>query len=240
MFSSFNQRSDAVEIIDDFSMSGQEVIDCFKTIERVNKWLGGNKILVKGVATVLQQMKKSAQVLRITDLGSGSGDGLIALAKWVRKEHKKVQIEGWEANEFILAYAEEQAQGFPEISYRNGDILADSSSFEGTDVITLNLCLHHFEDHEIEKLINKCINDGARAILVNDLHRHWLAYFLFTIFCRLTFANRVARIDGLISIQKGFTRKELMHLAQLKGVSSYQLKWKWAFRYQLILWINKN
>ena len=103
--------------------------------------------------------------------------------------------------------------------------------------MSFNLCLHHFEETEIKTLLQKCQQEKVKAILINDLHRHWLAYYLFAL---LTWAIRMPftpRQDGLLSIRKGFKKTELHQLAS-QFTDDYVLKWKWAFRYQLILYLN--
>jgi hypothetical protein len=41
--------------------------------------------------------------------------------------------------------------------------------------------------------------------------------------------------DSKLSVLRGFTREELEQLLSKAGITNYQLKWKWAFRWQLIL-----
>ena len=42
-------RTDAVEIMDDFSMSGELLIDTLNKLDNINKWLGGNAITLNGI-----------------------------------------------------------------------------------------------------------------------------------------------------------------------------------------------
>jgi hypothetical protein len=95
--------------------------------------------------------------------------------------------------------------------------------------------LHHFNDEELEVLLSAVLPKVSIGILVNDLHRHPLAYYLFRLLC-LTISNRMVREDGLTSILKGFKRQELEKISAQIG-AKYQIKWKWAFRYQ---WIIQN
>ncbi len=235
IFQKFHHRSSEKEIIDDFSMTGEEVLRTFKTIERVNAVLGGNRILVDGVKQIIRRLPESKDPIRIYDLGCGSGDGLRAIARWGRKDGVRLELTGIDANAFIVNHAKEQARNFPEIRFLQRDIFDADFTLAGADIITFNLCLHHFTEEENMFLLNKCGAEGVRAVLVNDLHRHWLAYYAFGVFCRLTGANTVARKDGLLSILKGFKKQELQELGQKSGIPSPLVRWRWAFRYEMAL-----
>ncbi len=235
IFQKFNHRSAEKEIIDDFSLTGEDIIRTFKTIERVNSLLGGNRILVDGVKQILPQLPESKKPIHLYDLGCGSGDGLRAIARWARRNGTSLKLTGIDANPFIVNYAKEQASAFPEIRFLQTDIFDEDFALQDADIITFNLCLHHFSEEENTILLNKCKTEGVRAVLVNDLHRHWLAYYAFGAFCRLTGAGDIARKDGLLSILKGFKKKELEDLGQKSGISDPVIRWRWAFRYEMAL-----
>ena len=235
IFQQFQHRSTEEEIIDDFSMAGDEVIKTFKTIERVNTLLGGNQVLVSGVAQIIQQLSSTKETLHLFDLGCGSGDGLRAIARWARKKNITLQLTGIDANGFIVDYARSQAKDYPEIRFLQQDVFDTQCSLKEADLVTFNLCLHHFTEKEQLDLLSKCRAEKVKGILINDLHRHWLAYYSFGVFCRLTGANRIAREDGLLSIKKGFKKEELALMAKKAGFQSHTVSWKWAFRYELSL-----
>ena len=71
------------------------------------------------------------------------------------------------------------------------------------------------------------------GIVVNDLHRHPMAYYLFKLVC-VTIKNTMIIEDGLTSILRGFKRDELENFSKKLQVTP-QIKWKWAFRYQWII-----
>lgn len=235
IFTQFKYRSEEEEIIDDFSMAGDEVIKTFKTIERVNTLLGGNQVLVSGVRQLIKKLSTDEKTIHLYDLGCGSGDGLRAIARWARKKKIPIQLTGIDANGFIVEYARERAKDFPEIQFVQQDIFDASCSLKNADLATFNLCLHHFTEAEQADLIKKCQEDGVKAILINDLHRHWLAYYAFWGFSLLTGANKIAREDGLLSIKKGFKKKELSRLGKSVGFQDASVRWRWAFRYEMAL-----
>lgn len=230
----FEQRSREPEIMDDFSLARAEIAGALRSIERVNTWLGGRRVLLDGFARALADPLLSSlrRPLVVHDLGCGGGDGLRSLADWARRAGRALQLTGVDASPAVLEFARERSRGYAEIDFRQADFLGSGYEPEGVDVVTFNLCLHHFSDAQIEALLKKCRSAGVRAVLVNDLQRHWLPYGLFYVLCRVGCVPRIARSDGLLSVAKGFRREELRRLARAAQASSEVLRWRWAFRYQ--------
>jgi hypothetical protein len=73
------------------------------------------------------------------------------------------------------------------------------------------------------------------GIVVNDLHRHWLAYHAIKILTRLFSKSAMVKYDAPLSVLRGFTRGELADILKKAGIVQYTLKWKWAFRWQIII-----
>jgi len=97
----------------------------------------------------------------------------------------------------------------------------------------LGIIIHHFEHDKVDQIIKQWSDRASIGVVVNDLHRHSLAYYLFY-FITLFFGNEMVRNDGLLSILKGFTRKDLeQHASRLPYKST--IMWKWAFRYEWII-----
>ena len=95
------------------------------------------------------------------------------------------------------------------------------------------LFLHHFKEGELVRLLSQVRKKTSIGIVVNDLHRHPLAYYLFKLLS-LTIKNEMVKQDGLTSILRGFKKEELEEISkQLKANST--IHWKWAFRYQWII-----
>ena len=55
-----------------------------------------------------------------------------------------------------------------------------------------------------------------------------------------TMKTRIAREDGLVSIKSGFTRKELESFANGFPQMRSKIRWRWAFRYEWMLWHPKE
>ena len=93
--------------------------------------------------------------------------------------------------------------------------------------------LHHFKEKELISFLKPVVKKAKQGIVVNDLHRHKLAYYLFRLLC-ITIKNKTIIEDGLTSVLRGFKRQELVDISNQLDIN-YQIRWKWAFRFQWIL-----
>ncbi|MGA9270530.1 MAG: methyltransferase domain-containing protein [Lutimonas sp.] len=226
------ERSDQFEIMDDMTMSGPELKRTLDLLASINLWLGGNALTLDGIEKMLKPLP-NRKTIRIVDLGCGNGDMLRKLHDFGKKKGYDFQLLGIDANPASVAYATELSKGMDNVSFSTVNIFSKEFNEMEYDIAIATLFMHHFTDEEITELISGIKKKSRIGVLVNDLHRSVLAYSLFWIIS-LFFGNRVARIDGLISIRKAFRRKDLeKYASEVKGKSS--IKWRWAFRYQWII-----
>lgn len=226
------QRSDATEIMDDFSISGKILRSTLDTLAHINKWLGGNKVTLNGLKKVIKNHPKN-EPITIIDLGCGGGDILRKVSKYGKKEGYTFKLVGVDANKDAVDYARELSKDYPEISFVACDIFSDAFESLQYDVVLTTLFLHHFKEDQIISMLSSLINKAKSGIVVNDLHRHPMAYYLFKLVC-ITIKNKMIIEDGLTSILRGFKRDELENFSKKLQVTP-QIKWKWAFRYQWII-----
>lgn len=228
-------RSKDIEIMDDLDMSGELLINSLDQLANINKWLGGNKITLDGIKTLLKTQPKD-KTFRIVDLGCGHGDILRKVAIYGRKNGYKFKMLGIDANQAAIDYANQLSVDFPELSFRKEDVLSKEFENEKYDIALCTLFLHHFVDEIALGFIKTMTKNATIGVVVNDLHRHKLAYYLFKLLT-LNNKNQMIVSDGLMSILKSFNRKELEQFSEKISYTS-TITWRWAFRFQWI--INKQ
>lgn len=230
-----SHRSDAPELMDDFLMEGDILTDALDKIASINRLLGGNKVTLQGVKWLLKSKPVYRSEISILDVGCGNGDMLRTLAKYAKRKRLKIKLVGIDANYFSIKHAEQLSTKYPNINYVCADIFEEIKQERLYDVILCTLTLHHFKDDEIITLMNGLEEQSALGIVVNDLHRNALAYYLFVCICFVFRLNHMSRNDGLVSILRGFKKQELHDFSKQLNFKNYILKWKWAFRYQWII-----
>ncbi len=227
-------RTDDTEFMDDFSMDGKKLTAALDKIAQINQWLGGNKLTLKGVKTLIKDLPQS-QEISIIDLGCGNGDMLRTLADYADTNNLKFRLIGVDANPFTIEYAKESSIQYPNISYLSADFFDKKFENFKYDIALCTLTLHHFKEEDVIRLL-KIVKEQSRiGIVVNDLQRNVLAYRLFQVLCFIFRLNEVSKNDGLVSILRGFKKDELIAYSKKLQLNNYTIQWKWAFRYQWII-----
>ena len=229
----FKSRSDQKELLDDYPGTIYELAAVLKDIDRVNRLLRGNAITINAVFRLIQEHPKKSYT--ILDMGCAQGNMLRTLAKSARKRNIKLQLIGMDLNSDALALARTASVDFPEITYYEKDILkADFSDF-ACDIVITTLTLHHFRNSEILNFAHQFTKLASIGVVINDLHRSAIAYYLFKGFSLIFIKTKVAKVDGLTSIRRAFQKSELWALSKSLPHVDHEIAWKWAFRYIWIL-----
>lgn len=226
-------RTEEEEIMDDFSLEGEELRDALDKIASINQLLGGNQLTLQGVKKLIN----SNDEITIVDVGCGNGDMLRTLSDFGYKNNYKFNLIGIDANAFTIDYATKLSKEYPNISYKCEDIFSKVFSQLEYDIMLCTLTLHHFKNEQINYLIELFSKQARIGIVINDLHRNIIAYRAFQVLCFIFRLNRMSREDGLVSILRGFKKQELINFSKINKLENYTINWKWAFRYQ---WIVKS
>ncbi|MES2874851.1 MAG: methyltransferase domain-containing protein [Bacteroidota bacterium] len=226
----FSRRSTDEEMMDDFSL-GHGIIDpIMDELEIVNTMLGGYGVFIS--AFKVMQLKDG---MSISDWGCGGGDSLRKIALWARKRDLKLTFVGIDATSAAVEYAREKSGDFPEITYILSDVMSDDLHTNQFDIVISSLFTHHFQDADWMKLIKKMSDCASTAVIVNDLHRHWFAYYSIGILTSFFSKSEMVKHDSKVSVMRSFKRIEIINLLHKAGVRNYTLKWMWAFRWQLCI-----
>ena len=227
-------RSNATEIMDDFSLQGEELRDALDKIAKINQFLGGNKLTLDGLKQLIKNSTKNKE-LTIVDIGCGNGDMLRTLADFADENGYNFNLIGIDANPFTVNYAQKLSVGYSNISYLCEDIFDESFRKLEYDAVLCTLTLHHFKDDEILYLLDILNRQAKIGIIVNDLHRSPASYKLFKLLCAVFKLNKMSEQDGLVSILRGFKKEDLVLFSKKLNFKNYTIQWKWAFRYQWII-----
>ncbi|CAN1541421.1 UbiG 2-polyprenyl-3-methyl-5-hydroxy-6-metoxy-1,4-benzoquinol methylase [Flavobacteriaceae bacterium] len=227
-------RTDEPEIMDDFSLEGEELKDALDKIASINQLLGGNQLTLKGVKQLLQK-KTNSSPITIVDVGCGNGDMLRKLAEFGLQHNFNLVLIGIDANSYTINYASDLSENYPNISYKCEDIFSESFNDLKYDIVLCTLTLHHFKNDEIVTLLTVFKNNSKIGFVINDLQRSLIAYRLFQALCFVFGLNNMSREDGLTSILRGFKKEELVAFSEKLEFKKYCIEWKWAFRYQWIV-----
>lgn len=234
MLVDLSKRSNQPELMDDFQGSLQKFRLVFADINRVNTILGGSSITINAVVELMQSHPKDSYT--VVDMGCGDGYMLRKLSDYCKNQNIKVRLIGIELNEQTIQIAKEISSEYENIEFHHQDILALKNTDFDCDIIMNTLTMHHFEDHDVLTFIKKFNQLASIGVVINDLHRSRMAYYLYKMFSLIFIKTKTAKVDGLISISKGFIKSDLLQFSKSLPNRKHHIEWKWAFRY---LWIMK-
>lgn len=225
------QRSEQQEIMDDLNISGDVIGQTLKELDVINRRLGGNAISL----AAFRRFLKTHQIHTLADLGCGGADILIEMARMANQMQAEVSFTGVDANENIVTYARQHTSNHKNIHIRCENIFSEQFRQNQYDIIHCCLFTHHFTSEELVFLFKSFIQQARVGIIINDLHRHWLAYHSIKLITRFFSRSYMVRNDAAISVARGFKKRELQDILEKAGISNYKLNWRWAFRWQLII-----
>lgn len=232
----FSSRSTAPEIMDDLQCDGVTVFQTLREIKNVNKLLGGHGVTLNALSTLLNsKISASSNCISICDLGCGGGDTLLEISRWAKAKKLKVKLTGIDANPNIISYAKEQCKENPDIEFRVMNVLDTEFEDFQQDIYICTLFLHHFSDGQLKKLLYNINKLATVGIIVNDLERNPIAYYSIKLLARLISKSAMFRYDAPLSVLRGFKKRDLMKFFKVFEGEGIILKWKWAFRWQMIV-----
>ena len=227
----FSHRSNEDEIMDDFGLSPDELHPVLKELDVINRLLGGFSVYYDAFKTLKIESDDA-----IADWGCGGGDTFKVLQKHFEKQNIKPQYIGVDATPATLAYAKKQFENHDKVSFVLADVLKEHFKENEFDFVISSLFTHHFEDEIWVNLIQKMMFSAKKAVVINDLHRHPLAYYSIALLTTLFSKSPMVKHDSKVSVLRSFRKKELENLLEKAGAKDYTIKWMWAFRWQVIIY----
>jgi 2-polyprenyl-3-methyl-5-hydroxy-6-metoxy-1,4-benzoquinol methylase len=230
------ERSNETEVMDDLQLGGKLMTQTLHELDFINHWLGGNAVTIAGINQLFSKLPNElSQPLTIADLGCGSGDLIKSMVRWAKKKNMPIKVTGIDANQFIIDHARHSSLQYSEIFYENLNVFAENFQNSHYDMITCTLFCHHFTDDELIGLLKSWKKQAQIGIVINDLHRHWLAYHLIKWLTRWFSKSEMVKNDAKLSVARAFVRKDLENILAEAGITDYTLSWHWAFRWKIVI-----
>ena len=102
-------------------------------------------------------------------------------------------------------------------------------------IIFSSLFCHHFTNEQLVEMLLWMQKNSLHGFFINDLHRHAIAYYFIKSATALFSQSRLVKNDAPVSVLRGFKKREWKDLFQKAGISNYSIKWKWAFRFLVVV-----
>jgi 2-polyprenyl-3-methyl-5-hydroxy-6-metoxy-1,4-benzoquinol methylase len=228
MNTNFKYRSDEKELLDETNIQQDLLFKNLRELDILNRTTGGHAISLKGIKQLVTDHSK---IYHIVDLGCGSGDSLLAIADWARRNNFNVKLIGVDMNVDVIEYLKNHCRAYPEISGINTDYQEFLDRNTSIDIVHCSLFCHHLNDEELIRLFTYFSGKVTTGFVINDLQRNWLAYYSAWFFTRLLNGTVLAKNDGPISVLRAFKASELMHLLEKANIKNFKIQKKRIFRF---------
>ncbi|MFD2203684.1 methyltransferase domain-containing protein [Shivajiella indica] len=228
----FTTRSVEKEIMDDLEVDGPVLVQTLKELRTINKLLGGNYVTTSALKKIIENSPDKS--FTIADIGCGGGDMIRVMANWAKSINLNCHFIGIDANPNTIAAARENLADLKNVSFQVQNVFEKSFLDQKVDIISCTLFTHHFTDKELINLFSTFIIKAKIALVINDLHRHPLAFYSIKLLTALFSHSPMVKNDGPLSVLRSFRKKEIEYLMKASGFKNFEISWHWAFRWKII------
>lgn len=224
---------DELELMDLQSVAATDLAGALRFLEWTNRNLGGHAIVLRYLDTWHRRRPRTA--LSILDVGTGLGDGAVALVEWGRRREVRVRVTGIDSAQETARLAKARCEPYPEIEIVHADLASYSACFPigAFDYVVCSLVLHHLvPESAVAAAIREMDRLAARGVIIGDLSRSALAYWSLKALTGVL-GGMIVRHDGPLSVRRSFTPRELARLAADEGLTYLRAKPERPFRLSL-------
>ncbi|CAM4380934.1 methyltransferase domain-containing protein [Paenibacillus tarimensis] len=232
LFKPLRQRAARAELMDDFSLGGEELKGALQKLRILNRIFLASSPTLHGVQKLWQDAGKP-QALSILDIGAGSGDVNRRLLKWADGCGVRLRITLADITEEACEEARAYYRSEPRVKVTRRDLFELPE--EEADIVTATQLVHHFDGGVLPAAVHAMLSASRIGVVINDIHRHWLPWAAVWTAARLLTTNRYIRHDGPLSVAKGFRAEDWRRLGAELGRPDLYYSWRPLFRYAVVI-----
>jgi ubiquinone/menaquinone biosynthesis C-methylase UbiE len=178
-------------------------------LARSNRWFGGAAAAKAGVRRLLTTGTRRITLL---DIGTGAGDLPLAIADDLSR--RAIEVTALGVDRLASAAAMASRAGVPSVSATAACLPVRAKA---VDIVLMSQLAHHFDGAGVVALIREASRVARLGVVIADLRRSAWARWLFPLGGRVLRFDRVTIADGVTSLRRGFTRRELAGLIRTAG-----------------------
>ena len=221
-------RSTETELMDGQDTSPEDYARALADLATVNRVTFTHRPVIGFLRAATSDWPHGA-VLSVLDVASGQGDLLRAIHRWGTKRGFVLQLAGVDLNPASTMEATAATPAEMDIAWHIANVFDYTPHPRPHFIVSSQFC-HHLDDPGVVAFLQWLHRTATRGWFITDLHRHWLPYYGFRLLAYAMFWHRIVRIDGTISIARGFTARGWHRLLAQAGMSA-EIRWHMMFRH---------
>jgi 2-polyprenyl-3-methyl-5-hydroxy-6-metoxy-1,4-benzoquinol methylase len=225
----FSLRSERLELLDQPNIPAADIEQNLLELSIINQKLGGHACTWKGFT----ELAKKGKADYVCEIGCGGGDNLKTIELKAAGKYQNMSFTGVDINQDCIRVAGninwKRPASFLVSDYRKVRFQSKP------DIIFCSLFCHHFKEPELIDMFRWMKENSLSGFFINDLHRHPLAYHSIRLLTSLFSKSYLVKNDAPLSVLRGFKKKELKELLLKAEILDYTIRWKWAFRWLVIV-----
>jgi ubiquinone/menaquinone biosynthesis C-methylase UbiE len=226
------QRAHELEHLDRPALDPEQLDHALAQVYDVNRGLGGDRALRQALRPLLSETAEQ----RLLDVGVGSAQVALGLARWAGRRGRRWRIVGVDhhaqtarlaGRRVARAASAERAA----VAIVHGDGLRLPFPDRSFDAAFSVLTLHHLRDEAAVTLVREMARVARRVVVVNDLERSRPALLGAQLLAATVWrGSPITRHDGPLSVRRAFTPAELLAIGERAGLGRARVRRHPAFR----------
>ena len=157
-------------------------------------------------------MTEDGRRYTLLDIGFGGGDIPLKFTQWAARDGHELHVTGIEIDERALEYVD--GLSWPEtLTFRLASTTELAAAGERYDFVVSNHLLHHLAADAFGSTLAEAAALSRRLSLMVDLQRSDVAWAVFGAATWPFFRDSYIRADGLASLRRSYTHRELAAIA---------------------------
>jgi len=221
-----------LELMDDRELGGAELREALHQLGWINRLLGAAWPTLEGVIRLWRRAGRPRRLV-LLDIGAGAGDVNRLLLRWASWQGIDLQITLVDIHPDTCAAAAAYYRNEPRVHVVQGDLF--HLPLQTVDIVTAALVTHHFPTDQLPAVYTAMQQVARLGVVVNDLHRHLLAWIAIWVGTRLLSRNRMIQHDAPLSVRRGFQSADFDRLRVTPALNNLRYVWRPFFRYLVIV-----
>lgn len=216
---SWQERSEKLELIDlgPQHYTQEEYDICLEQLDWVGEYLGGDRASFHA----LNQLNFSPT--SILDVGCGGG----GFTKKLGAKYDTCAVKGIDISSAAIDFAIRQNH-LENVEFERKYL--EEMPSKSYDIVIATLVCHHLKDEDLALFLKECLRVAKKRVVINDLHRHRVAYGAFWLVATLCFRNRLIVQDGCLSVKRSFVRRDWEEYSKALNCRT-SITWHFPFRW---------